>query len=338
MSKILVTGGCGFIGTNLVIKLLKLGHKVLNLDKLTYCSNKYLNKNYKSNSNYIFKKVDICEYKNLEKEVLEYAPEFVFHLAAETHVDNSLSDMNLFFKTNLNGTLNLLNSLRVLYNNKNCLKKIIHIGTDEIYGDLPLYSKKKYNEKSQILPNNPYSASKAAGVLAMYAWYKNFKLPVVISNCVNNFGKFQFPEKFIPRSIITSIEKKKIEVYGRGLNIRSWINVKDHVAALVGLMQKGKVGEFYNISSNTKLKNIILSKKIKKILKKHKINTSISFVKDRPGHDLQYSISSLKIRKLNINLKDNFDINLNETIKWYINKKNLNYFSNLKKNLTRKGL
>ena len=338
MSKILVTGGSGFIGTNLVKMLLDLGHSVLNIDKISYCSNKFLTKKFKGVAKYSFKKIDICNHALIQNALLSFKPNYIFHLAAETHVDNSIKNYDIFFKTNLNGTLNLLKSVQNLKKQTNCLKKIIHVGTDEIYGDLPLNSKKQLNEDSQILPNNPYSASKAAGVLAMYAWYKNFNIPIVISNCVNNFGEFQYPEKFIPRAILTSLTNKNIQVYGKGFNVRSWIYVKDHVNALVELMLKGKVGELYNISTNKKLKNIELAFKLKKVLKKLSINTNIVYVKDRLGHDLQYSISSSKIKKLKINIKSNFDINLNNTIEWYMNRNNLNYFSNLKKNIKRKGI
>jgi dTDP-glucose 4,6-dehydratase len=237
------------------------------------------------------------------------------------------------------GTLNLLMSVQnYLSKFKNKKFRFIHVGTDEIYGDLELNSKKNFNENSKILPNNPYSASKACGVIVARTWFKNFKLPVVITNSVNNFGIFQFPEKFIPRSILTSLFMKKIEVYGTGKNIRSWIHVDDHVDALILVAKKGKVGETYNISTNFNISNIKLARLIKDVLKSKKIKTKIYFVKDRLGHDKRYSVDNSKIKKLGWRYNSSILEKFKKTIEWYLEKKNLNYFKNLQKEILRKGL
>jgi dTDP-glucose 4,6-dehydratase len=341
MNKIIVTGGLGFIGTNLINKLIKNKNNIiLNIDKITYCSNLSTNINYYKSKNYFFKKVDLCKNSNLlNKVILKFRPNIIFHLAAESHVDLSLKNSINFFDSNLMGTLNLLMSVQnYLSKFKNKKFRFIHVGTDEIYGDLELNSKKNFNENSKILPNNPYSASKACGVIAVRTWFKNFKLPVVITNSVNNFGMFQFPEKFIPRSILTSLFMKKIEVYGRGKNIRSWIHVDDHVDALILVAKKGKVGETYNISTNFNISNIKLARLIKDVLKSKKIKTKIYFVKDRLGHDKRYSVDNSKIKKLGWRYNSSILEKFKQTIEWYLEKKNLNYFKNLQKEILRKGL
>jgi dTDP-glucose 4,6-dehydratase len=277
----------------------------------------------------------------LNKVILDFKPDIIFHLAAESHVDSSLKKSINFFDTNLMGTLNLLMSVKSYLNkfrNKYKNFRFIHVGTDEIYGDLELKSKKKFNENSNILPNNPYSASKACGVIVARTWFKNFQLPVIITNSVNNFGAFQFPEKFIPRSILTSLFKRKIEVYGKGNNIRSWIHVEDHVDALILVAKKGKVGETYNISANFNISNLKLAKYIKSILRTKKIKTKIFFVRDRLGHDKRYSVDNSKIKKLGWQYNSNILEKLKEIVQWYLDRKNLNYFKNLKKEILRKGL
>jgi dTDP-glucose 4,6-dehydratase len=343
MNKIIITGGLGFIGTNLINKLVKdKNNIILNIDKITYCSNHSTNINYHKIKNYFFKSIDLSANSNLlNKVILDFKPDIIFHLAAESHVDSSLKKSIIFFDTNLMGTLNLLMSVKSYLNkfrNKYKNFRFIHVGTDEIYGDLELKSKKKFNENSNILPNNPYSASKACGVVVARTWFKNFQLPVIITNSVNNFGIFQFPEKFIPRSILTSLFKKKIEVYGKGKNIRSWIHVDDHVNALILVAKKGKVGESYNISTNFNISNIKLARIIKDILKSKNIITKIYFVKDRLGHDKRYSVDNNKIKKLGWKYNSNILEKFAETVEWYLDKKNLNYFKNLKKEILRKGL
>lgn len=334
MTKILVTGGCGFIGTNLIIKLLNdRKNIVINIDKFSASSNNFLVK--KKFKNYHYYKFDLLNKKKITSIIKKVKPDLIFHLAAESHVDNSLEDPIFFFNSNVISTVNLLEALR-----KNLDKKFkfIYIGTDEIYGDLSLNSRKSFNEKKSLDPNNPYSASKAAAVMMIKTWNKNFQFPSIITNSVNNFGPFQFIEKFIPRSILLGIKNKNIEVYGKGGNIRSWISVKDHVDALIYLSKKGKIGETYNIASGHKLKNLDLAIKIKKILNHKGFNTKVKFVADRLGHDRQYSINFNKILKLGWKPKTLFNQELRNTINWYINKKNLQNFKNIKKHLKRKGI
>ena len=339
MKKILVTGGNGFIGTHLILKLLKnKKNKILNLDKFSYCSNLYLSKaKFKNLKN---KKINLLNFNKLRKSIILYKPDIVFHLAAETHVDNSLNNPIAHYENNVKACLNLLTILKSEINKKKLNKnfKFIHIGTDEVYGDLPYSSGKSFNEDQTFAPNNPYSASKASAILILKTFINNFKFPGIVTNCVNNFGHYQFVEKFIPRSILTAKEKGIIEVYGSGKNIRSWISAKDHVDALIYLSKHGKIGETYNISSNHKYKNIDVAKKIKKFLFSKKITTKIKFVTDRLGHDRQYSISSKKINNLGWKSKLNFDEEIKSTVNWYFKKENLNYFKNFKKHLNRKGL
>jgi dTDP-glucose 4,6-dehydratase len=341
MNKIIVTGGLGFIGTNLINRLMEnKSNIILNIDKISYCSNLSVNINYSNNKNYFFKKIDIFnDFADLQKAVIQFKPKTIFHLAAESHVDVSINNSKIFFDTNVNGTLNMLNVTKTYlnkYSNKNF--KFIHVGTDEIYGDLDFNSKKKFHENSSILPNNPYSASKACGVIIARSFFKNFKLPIIVTNSVNNFGKFQFPEKFIPRSILTSVLKGKIEVYGKGKNLRSWIHVDDHVDALILVEKKGKVGETYNISTDVIVSNKKLSKLIKNNLLKRNIRTKILYVRDRLGHDKRYAVNNAKIKKLGWKYNSDFLNKLEWTVNWYLIKNNLNYFKNINKEILRKGL
>jgi dTDP-glucose 4,6-dehydratase len=340
MKKILVTGGCGFIGTNLITELEKKFKKakIINIDKFSYSSNTFLIKNNKKRVKNI--KLNLLNYKKLYKILESFKPELLFHLAAETHVDASIKSPFAHYENNLKATLNLMVSIQELLEKKKLKKsfRFIHIGTDEVYGDLPLKSNLSFDEEENLSPNNPYSASKAAAILLVQSWHKNFKVPIIITNSVNNYGFFQFVEKFIPRSIVHAKEKKIIEVYGKGLNIRSWISVKDHVNALILISKKGKVGQTYNISTNLKLKNIVLAKKISTILKQKEIYSHIKYVKDRLGHDRQYSISSHKLRKLGWQPKVNFNEELKEIVEWYLKKENLKYFRKYKEHLSRKGL
>ena len=339
MNKILITGGLGFIGTNLIIKLLEnKDNNILNIDKFSYSSNLYYKKRVYSNLKSV--KLNLLNFKKLENLIKKFKPNIVFHLAAETHVDVSINNPAIHYDNNTKATLNLLMILQSAYR-KNILDKkfkFVHIGTDEIYGDLDFNSKKSFDENQPLDPNNPYSASKAAAVMMVKSWHKNFNFPCIITNSVNNFGPFQFIEKFIPRSILLGLNNKHIEVYGKGQNIRSWISVQDHVDALIYLSKKGKIGETYNISSGHKLSNLDLAKKIKQILRDKGFNTRVKFVTDRLGHDRQYSINCNKILKLGWKPKALFGQELTNTINWYLDKKNLYNFKNIKHHLTRKGI
>ena len=338
MKKIIVTGGNGFIGTNLILELLKKKNKILNIDKISYCSNYF---HLKNKNKYLKNvKLNLLNLKKLENIINKFKPDIIYHLAAETHVDGSLENPIKHYENNVKAVLNLLIALKKA-KKKNNLKKrfrLIYVGTDEVYGDLPFNSKKKLNEKSHLRPNNPYSSSKAAATLLLKTWFKNFNLPIVITHSVNNFGKFQFVEKFIPRSIMTAKKNGVIEIYGEGKNIRSWIGARNHSNALVFLANKGSIGETYNIGSKYKIKNIDLAKKIKKILNKKNINAKVKFVQDRLGHDKQYSLDFKKIKRLGWVSNFDFEKELDNTISWYLKKSNLKYFKNVDFHLGRKGM
>ena len=324
--RILVTGGCGFIGSHLVKKLLKNKKNiVLNLDSIAkYSSNESLNE-ILLNKNYKFKKCDINNFKKLKQIIFEFKPKIIFHLAAESHVDRSIESSLSFIKTNILGTFNLLEISRVYLEKYKKLKfKFIHISTDEVYGELK-QNEKKFVENSPYLPNSPYSASKASSDHLVRAWNKTYKLPTIITNCSNNYGPWQFPEKLIPLIIYKLINKKNLPVYGNGKNIRDWIYVEDHVRALIIISQKGKIGQKYNIGSNYEISNINLVKRICKIFdsiypKNIPHSKLIKFVKDRKGHDFRYAINSNKLdKKLKFKSKYQFNKNLNLTIHWYLN-------------------
>jgi len=336
MRKIIVTGGNGFIGTNLIIELLKnKENKIINIDKLSYCSNSYLIKNKFKNLKNL--NINLLSFAKIKKKILNFKPDIIYHLAAQTHVDTSIHEPFLYYQNNVLGTLNLLTIIQQIKHILTKKFRFIYVGTDEIYGDLAFSSKKTFDENQPLAPNNPYSASKAASVLMVKAWYKNFGLRSIITNSVNNFGIFQYVEKFIPRSILLAEKFRLIEIYGKGKNVRSWISAKEHARALIFLSNNGIIGQSYNIASNYKLKNINLAKKIIKILKIKDINVKIKFVRDRMGHDKKYSINSNKLKKLGWKANDNFDHELNNIVEWYLKKDNLKYFKNVNQNLSRKG-
>jgi dTDP-glucose 4,6-dehydratase len=337
--KILVTGGNGFIGTNLINELLKYKkNKIINIDKFSYSSNSYLLKNKNKNLKNI--KIDLLNFDLIKKIIFIFKPDLVFHLAADTHVDVSLIKPLSHYDNNIKATLYLLSILQLALKQKILKKefKFIHVGTDEIYGDISFRSNKVFNEHQPLDPNNPYAASKAATVLMVKTWYKNFNFPCIVTNSVNNYGIYQFIEKFIPRSIVLAMTQKYIEVYGKGKNIRTWISVKDHVRALIFLAKQGRIGQMYNISSGYKLQNIEIAKKIIKILKNKKIKANIKLVEDRLGHDRQYSINANKLRSLGWKPIYNFDEELLKMIDWYGNANNLKIFKNINKHLLRKGI
>ncbi len=337
--KILITGGNGFVGTNLILALLEdKNNKILNIDKFSYCSNSYLIRN--KFINLINTKTNVLNFDKIKKIIFTFKPDLVFHLAADTHVDVSLTKPLSHYDNNTKATLHLLSILQLALKQKILKKnfKFIYVGTDEIYGDVSFRSIKAFNEHQPLNPNNPYAASKAAAALIVKTWYKNFNFPCIITNCVNNYGTYQFIEKFIPRSIILAMKQKYIEVYGKGKNIRTWISVKDHVRALIFLAKQGRVGQTYNISSGYKLPNIEIAKKIITILKNKKNKANIRLVEDRLGHDRQYSINANKLRSLGWRPIYNFDEELEKIIDWYSDANNLKIFRNTNKHLFRKGI
>ena len=334
MKKVLVTGGLGFIGSNLIKLLLKKNYYVINIDKVSYSSNRYNVKEYDNNKNYKFIKLDINS-KKLTKIFKRYKPIGVFNLAAETHVDRSIDNPLNFIKSNILGTFNLLESFRRFYKSYSNTK-LIHISTDEVFGDVLTG---RSNENFKYKPSSPYAASKASSDHLVSSYVRTFKIPAIITNCSNNYGPCQHPEKLIPKLIYNIINNRELPIYGNGKNSREWIYVMDHCEGLLKVFLKGKKGEFYNIGSNKNLNNLQITKYLINIAKKHISigkKVKIKFVKDRPGHDLRYALNSNKIKsKLKWNSKTKIFDGLNKTFLWYYN--NQKYFKNLKeKDITKR--
>ena len=329
MHKILVTGGLGFIGSNLINILLKRKYKVLNIDKVSYSSNFYNTKKFSKNKNYKFIKCDLRNNSKIEKILNQFKPKCIFNLAAETHVDRSIDSPKSFIDSNVIGTFNLLECFKKYYK-KNSKTKLIHISTDEVYGDI---LKGRSKETDSYKPSSPYAASKASSDHLVYSYIRTFDFPGIITNCSNNYGPKQHPEKLIPKIIYNIFNNRNLPIYGRGMNEREWIYVIDHCEALLKIYKRGSIGNFYNIGSGNVLKNKLLVSKLLKLAKsKIKIgkNVKIKFVKDRPGHDTRYSLDSNKIIKLlKWKPKTNINKGLKETFEWY--KNNYKYFSKLNK-------
>ena len=301
MKKIIITGGSGFIGSNLILLLLKKKYSVINIDKSAYSANPYNVEKFKKNKNYLFFKLDINRRGKIIKIIKKYRPIGIINLAAETHVDRSIDNAEKFIKTNINGVYNLLEILRKLKKITKNKMKFLQVSTDEVYGDIA--GSKLASEKDNYNPSSPYSASKASADQLVKAYGRTYGIKTLIVNPCNNYGPNQFPEKFIPKMIFNILNNKPLPVYGKGKNTREWIYVKDNCEAILKVFLKGKYGENYNIGTGIKLKNINIIKKIFKIAKKNKIkigkNAKIIFVKDRPGHDLRYALNSNKIKKKN---------------------------------------
>jgi len=328
MKKIIVTGGLGFIGSNLIDLLLQKKYYVINIDKVTYSSNLYNIKEFKNHKNYKFIKCDINSNK-IKNIFFKYKPSCIFNLAAETHVDRSIDDPKSFIESNIVGVYRLLENFKK-FSEKNKKTLLVHISTDEVYGDI---LKGRSDEDYPYKPSSPYAASKASSDHLVYSYIRTYGIPAIITNCSNNYGPKQHPEKLIPKLIYNVINNKRLPIYGNGKNSREWIYVKDHCEALFKIFQKGKVGEFYNIGSNINLNNLQICKTLIKISKKRiKLgkNVYIYFVKDRPGHDIRYALNSNKINsKLNWKSKINFIKGISLTVDWYL--KNKMYYSNLSK-------
>ena len=329
MHKVLVTGGLGFIGSNLIKLLIKQKYYVINIDKVSYSSNFYNTKEFKKNKRYKFIKCDIQNKKKILQILKKYKPIGIFNLAAETHVDRSIDSPRNFINSNILGVFNLLECFKK-YCRKNKNIKLIHISTDEVFGDVV---KGRSKETDSYNPSSPSAASKASSDHLVSSYIKTYKIPAIITNCSNNYGPKQHHEKLIPKLIYNILNNRKLPIYGKGNNSREWIYVSDHCEALIKIFKKGRLNSFYNIGSNTNLNNISIVKKLLSIAKnKTKIgkNVKIEFVKDRPGHDLRYAINSKKLRKeINWRPKININIGLEKTLDWYIN--NQKYYSSLKK-------
>ena len=326
MKKILVTGGCGFIGSNFIKSVIKKDESIfiVNVDKLTYAGN-LSNLQDISSSNFLHIKGDICDSELIYSIFKKYSFDAVVHFAAESHVDRSIDGPSNFVKTNIVGTMNLLENSRKFVTESKIEKfKFVHISTDEVYGSLT--DGMKFVETTKYDPSSPYSASKAGADHLVRSWYRTFGLPTLITNCSNNYGPFQFPEKLIPLMIINAMMDKPLPIYGKGENIRDWLYVTDHCDAIWSVLNSGLVGETYNIGGDNEIKNIDIVTKICEILddllprddgKMH--SESITFVKDRPGHDFRYAIDAKKIRtELGWKPKESFDTGIRKTIEWYL--------------------
>ncbi|MCQ9207553.1 MAG: dTDP-glucose 4,6-dehydratase [Omnitrophica bacterium] len=324
LKKILITGGAGFIGSNFIRYLLRetphavrsTGFKVINLDKLTYSGNKDNLKDIENDPKYTFVKGDICDKRLVWKLARE--SDAIINFAAESHVDRSIKYPEEFIKTNVLGTQVLLDAAK-----RSGVKRFIQISTDEVYGSI---RKGTFSETSMLLPNSPYAASKAAADLLARSYFTTYKLPVIIVRSSNNFGPYQHPEKIIPLFVTNILEEKRVPLYADGMNVREWLYVRDNCSAIYFMLHFGRVGEIYNVGSGDEMKNIVLTKKILKLLKKKE--ELIKFVKDRPGHDKRYAVNPKKLYKLGWLPRYEFADALEQTVLWY--KENTEWWKRLK--------
>ena len=330
--KILVTGGAGFIGSALVRHLIKdTGHKVVNLDKLTYAGNLDSLMMVEGSERYAFEKADICDAEALSEVFSVHSPDIVMHLAAESHVDRSIDGAGEFIQTNIVGTFQLLEVCRSYYAGLDDVRKsqfrFHHISTDEVYGDLH-GADELFTETTPYAPSSPYAASKAASDHLVRAWCRTYQLPVVVTNCSNNYGPFHFPEKLIPLMILNALEGKPLPVYGDGQQIRDWLYVEDHARALLKVALEGEVGQTYNIGGHNEQANIDVVRMICHLLEELRpqkpsgvkcYDDLITFVEDRPGHDVRYAIDASKIEKeLGWRPEETFESGLRKTVLWFL--------------------
>ncbi len=326
--KIIVTGGAGFIGSAVIRHLIKdTRHSVVCLDKLTYAGNLETLKEVSDNDRYAFEKADICDRKAIEAIFEKHQPDAIMHLAAESHVDRSIDGPSEFIQTNLVGTFTLLDVSRNYAKNKPDFR-FHHISTDEVYGDLPL-DNSLFTEETPYNPSSPYSASKAGSDHLVRAWHRTFGLNTIVTNCSNNYGPYHFPEKLIPLIILNALEGKPLPVYGKGEQVRDWLYVEDHARALVKVCTVGVPGETYNIGGHNEKQNIEVVKTLCAILDELRpradgknYSEQITFVADRPGHDLRYAIDASKIqRELGWKPQETFETGMRKTVEWYLNNK-----------------
>ncbi|MDQ2045231.1 dTDP-glucose 4,6-dehydratase [Pseudoalteromonas sp. 20-92] len=332
--KIVVTGGAGFIGSAVIRHIIdNTNDSVINLDKLTYAGNLESLKSVDNSERYTFEQVDICNRIELDRLFVTHKPDAVMHLAAESHVDRSITGPAEFIQTNIVGTYNLLEAARDYWNSLDNKAKqdfrFHHISTDEVYGDLPHPDEQTgdlalFTEQTSYAPSSPYSASKASSDHLVRAWLRTYGFPTIVTNCSNNYGPYHFPEKLIPLVILNALEGKKLPIYGKGDQIRDWLFVEDHARALYKVVTEGKVGETYNIGGHNEKRNIEVVQTICSILdtlvpKEAKYADQITYVTDRPGHDRRYAIDSSKMsRELNWMPVETFETGLQKTIRWYL--------------------
>ena len=322
--KILVTGGCGFIGSNYVLKQVKRNNPVLNLDKLTYAGNTENLSNIIEDPNYSFIQGDICDTDCVTGAIDQFQPEAIVHFAAESHVDRSIDEPMSFANTNIIGTATLLQAALKYGEIKKNDFRFLHVSTDEVFGSLG--ENGFFTESTPYDPSSPYSASKAGSDHLVRAWQRTYGFPGLITNCSNNYGPYQFPEKLIPLMIANCLDGKPLPVYGKGENIRDWLYVKDHCDAIDTVLRQGQIGETYNIGGNTEIRNIDIVKSICLILDELRPRSNgdpyknlITYVKDRPGHDYRYAIDASKIKNdLGWKPKETFETGIRKTIKWYL--------------------
>lgn len=338
--RIIITGGAGFIGSAIVRYIINSTQDgIMNIDNLTYAGNLQNLVKVAGNERHIFREVDICNKIEIENIFHDYQPDAVMHLAAESHVDRSISSPDQFIKTNVFGTYNLLAAatsyLKTLPNDRAKKFRFHHVSTDEVYGELPHPDETanatdvKFTENTPYAPSSPYSATKASSDHLVRAWHRTYNLPTLITNCSNNYGPYQFPEKLIPVVISRAIKGKSLPIYGKGDQIRDWLHVEDHADALYHVLKNGKVGETYNIGGNSEKSNLEIVLLICKILQEirpidkfannHQYSDLIQFVQDRPGHDRRYAIDATKIKsELGWVPKEDFESGLRKTVEWYL--------------------
>ena len=329
--KILVTGGAGFIGSAVIRHIIQnTNNQVLNIDKLTYAGNSESLKEIDQHPNYQFKQIDICDTEQITAAIDKFQPDAIMHLAAESHVDRSIDGPAAFIQTNIVGTYTLLEAARKYWMSLDAAAqqsfRFHHISTDEVYGDLE-GTTDLFTETTSYAPSSPYSASKASSDHLVRAWYRTYGLPAIVTNCSNNYGPYHFPEKLIPLVILNALDAKPLPVYGNGQQIRDWLFVEDHARALYKVVAEGVVGETYNIGGHNEKQNIEVVKTICKILDELKPQANgleyeslITFVKDRPGHDLRYAIDATKIKnELGWAPTETFETGIRKTVEWYLN-------------------
>ncbi len=325
--RIFVTGGAGFIGSALCRHLVRdLGAKVLNVDKLTYAGNLASLREIDGDPNYCFRKADICDRAAMDAAFSEFQPDAVMHLAAESHVDRSIASAGAFVATNVVGTYTLLETAREYWLKLDAAMqgrfRFLHVSTDEVYGSLG--NEGVFQETTPYDPSSPYSATKAAADHLARAWHRTYGLPVVISNCSNNYGPYHFPEKLIPLIILNALHEKQLPVYGDGSNVRDWLFVDDHARALFTILTRGRLGEKYNVGGRNEHRNIDIVRRICEILDRLAPSSAprellITFVRDRPGHDQRYAIDAGKLEaELGWRAKETFETGIEKTVAWYL--------------------